>query len=332
MARIIAVAVANENREITIKTRRDLRELRRLKVRPYLRGLVQGLAARGKKLKADYTLEFRQRRPGAMNTAQAFGSPVAGDVVFCMSTTVVKAAADVFLPTAVPPIPIVGVVSEPTVETNGAGTTFNNIANLCGISAKRTQRAGDCLERFLRAVPTLTEVKVLARNNNEYPPSDRALQAVTTAGSQRGIRCPALQFSDVGQMETALDNLPTRDTDDPPTIGVLVLPIDMCLGHAQDIIDIVQGEKKLPLFFPVPDWVKADASGALGGYGVPQRACGELMAERVSVIWRSNNVVPPAPFVRWVDAPDDTFQFAVSAAVASADELNIDIPASIPRV
>ena len=333
--RIIAVAVGADNNEMTIKSRRDLRELKRLKVRPYLRGLVQGLQARGKKLRTDYTIEFRQRKPTAMNNAAAFGTPVGanGDVIFCMSTTVVKAAADLFPPTAVPPIPIVGIVSDYHVETNTAGTRFDAIANVCGVSAQRTQTARQCFQRFLTAVPALTEVKVPARVAGDYGPSDRALADVTDEAAKRGITCTPLRFSNAQELETALAGLAARDPDkDDANTGVLILPIDICLAHAQEIIDLAQGEKKLPVFFPVPDWVKADASGALGAYGLSQRTCGQLMAERVSVVWRNGNAVPPAPFAKWVDASESAFDFVASSAVASPDELNIDVPDSVPRV
>ena len=326
--RIVAVAVAADNNQMTINSRRDLRDLRRVKVRPYLRGLVQGLDTRGFKLRKDYVIDFRQRKPNALNNAAAFGNPAAGDVIFCMSTTVVKAAADIGTFSV---NPIVGIVSEPGQETNTAGTRFDQIANICGVSARRSQTAVDCFDRFLRTVPTLTEVKVLSKQG--YGPSDRALAAITTTAGQKGITCTAVQITDAASLETALDALQVRDPDaQPATIGVLVLPIDVCLGHAQEIIDLAQGEKKIPVFFPVPDWVKADASGALGAYGVPQRACGEMMAERVSVIWRNGNAVPGAPFVRWASAPDDSFQFAVSAAVADPDALNIGLSPNIPRV
>jgi ABC-type uncharacterized transport system substrate-binding protein len=325
--RIVAVAIAAENKDITINSRRDLRDLRRVKTRPYLRGLVQGLATRGLKLRKDYVIEFRQRKPSALGTAAAFGNPATGDVIFCMSTTVVKAAADLFST-----IPIVGVVSDPTKEANTAGTKFDQIANICGVSARRSQTAGDCFDRFLRTVPTLIEVKVLTKQL--YGPSDRAFDLVNTAATQKGIACTPVPITDAASLETALDNLTVRDPDgpQPAMMGVLVLPIDVCLGHAQEIIDIAQGEKKIPVFFPVPDWVKPNASGALGAYGVSQQTCGEMMAERVSVIWRSGNAVPGSPFVRWVVAPDDTLQWVVSGAVADPDELNIPLSQNVPRI
>src|SRR4029078_1598639 len=102
------------------------------KRRSCLSGVVQALRARGKKLPTDYTIEFRQRKPAAMNNAAAFGTPVGanGDVIFCLSPTVLKPATDLFPPTAVPPIPIVGIVSDYHVETNTAGTRFDAIANV----------------------------------------------------------------------------------------------------------------------------------------------------------------------------------------------------------
>jgi hypothetical protein len=61
---ILAVAIETlRNLDIDIKSPRDLEELRRLKVRPYLRGRHKGLAARGRKLgdNVGYKFHFRQR-------------------------------------------------------------------------------------------------------------------------------------------------------------------------------------------------------------------------------------------------------------------------------
>ena len=329
MKRILAVSVAEKKADFEIKKPGQLRELRRAKVRPYLRGLVQGLNRRNHQLGKDYIIHFRQRRD--VTTAGTFDLPHPSDpcLVFCTSTTVVRAAASVFPPT-VPapgsPIPIVGIVSEPGPPPTGEG--FDTIANICGVSAKRSQTADECFNRFFRTVPTIKQLKVLHKPG--YGPSIRALSLVQAAATAKGVTATQMDASSVAQLESALDGLTERDPDkDPdPTVGVQILPVDLFLGHAQEIIDLVQGEKKLPTFFPVPDWVKPDVSSALGAYGVSQRRCGQLMAERVDAIWKANNTVPAAG--RWVFAPEEAFEFVASAA--AAEELNIELYPSIPRV
>ena len=308
MKRIVAVSVAHKNAKLRIRKLEDLRELRGLKVRPYLRGLIQGLNRRGYKIGDYYEIDFRQRRPNALNNAAAFGTPVAGDVIFCMSTTVVKAAADLFPATANPPIPIVGVVSAPGVETNGATppVRLDQIANICGVSAKRSQTADTCFNNFYKTVPSLKEVKILHKTG--YGPSEAAKTLVEGAAQPKGVTITPIAVTDAASVEAALDGLNERDPIWNPTVGIQVLPIDVCLAHAREIIDIAQGEKKLPTFFPVPDWVTSDVSSALGAYGVSQRTSGKLMAERVDAIWRNGDQVPTGTFVRWVDAPEAAFE------------------------
>jgi len=201
-----------------------------------------------------------------------------------MSTTVMKAAQNVITGTQPP---IVGIVSAPTLETTVSGVAFIAVPNLFGVSAKRSQTANKCFECFLRAVPSLTEVKVLHKPG--YRPSDEAKNLVEAAAGAKvpPITVTPITVTTAAALENVLDTLPVRDPDHDggnPPIGVQVLPVDVCLGHAQEIIDLVQGEKMLPVFFPVPDWVTPDTSSALGAYGVWQRRCGVLRAERVAAV------------------------------------------------
>jgi len=321
MNRIVAVAIAQRNGKLRIKTSADLRDLKRVRVRPYLRGLVQGLDVRGHHLGKDYDIEFRQRKAADIDRP-TFDNYQSGDplVIFCMSTTVVAKAKDL----VGSPTPIVGIVSEPTLEQ------FDTVTNICGVSAKRSQTAGECFGRFLRTVPTLTEVRVLHKPG--YGPSDRALSKVRTAAAAMSppVTVTPVPITTAADIEDAIDAMHARDVDNPATVGIQVLPVDVCLGHAQDIIDLAQGEKKLPTFFPVPDWVKPDEASAIGAYGVPQRRCGQLMAERVDAIWKNGGTVPGAGFARWTEAPADAFEFV--ASTAAAHELNIKLHTSIPRV
>jgi hypothetical protein len=334
--RIVAVGVAEDrgNQEAIIGSGKRSKGIKKMKVRPYIQGVIQGLDAFGQRLGLgkDYVIHFRQREVANLNAA-TFARPAGTGtdpyVIFCMSTNVVRAAANLFPPASNQPI--VGIVSEPDIERAGTpaapGAIFNTLTNICGISARRVQSAGRCYERFVRAVPTLRTVHVLHMPN--YGPSERALVQVGNAVAYPQ-QLDVVNLRDAAHLIQDLNGLPEQDPDSATNHGVLVLPIDVCLGHAQEIIDFVQQEKGMPAFFPVPDWVRSDTSGAFGAYGLSQRQSGMLMAERVQAIWANNGTVPGGAFARWKTAPEEAFDFLVSAAVA--EDQNIQLDSSIPRV
>jgi putative tryptophan/tyrosine transport system substrate-binding protein len=80
-------------------------------------------------------------------------------------------------------------------------------------------------------------------------------------------------------------------------------------------------EKKLPTFFPVTDWVKADGPGPLAGFGIPQATRGEAAAHDMHKVL---NGVPAK------DIPVKRaggFEWAVSKTAAQA--IGISIPDSV---
>jgi hypothetical protein len=324
--RILAVGVGEDrgNEETLIGHAKRAKGLKNMKVRPYVDGLIQGLDAFGHRLGDDYVIRFRQKEAANLNAAtfQLGGAPY---VILCMSTNVVRAAADAYAPAT--NRPIVGVVSEPDYERNTAGAVFDTLTNVCGISAQRVQTADACYERFLRAIDTLRTVHVLHKAG--YGPSERALakvQAVVTQPQNLNV-VPVTTYAN---LMGDLNALPQQDPDSATDHGVFVLPIDVCLGHAQEVIDFVQKVKGMPVFFPIPDWVKSDGTGAFGAYGLSQRRSGMLMAERVHAIWNNGDTVPGGGFARWISAPLASFDFRVSQAVA--EDQNIKLDRSIPRI
>lgn len=330
--RILAVGVGEDRGadEAVIGTAKRSKGLKNMKVRPYVQGLIQGLDALGYRLGDDYVIRYRQREAANLNAATfQLGGGGGAYVILCMSTNVVRAAANAYAPGTNQPI--VGVVSEPSVERAGTlaqpGAVFDTLANVCGISAQRVQTADACYERFLRAVPTLRTIYVLHQPN--YGPSDRALAKVQAMVTQPQ-NLITVAVTSYANLKPALDTLPVQDPDSATNLGVLVLPIDVCLGHAQEVIDFVHKVKGMPTFFPIPDWVKPDATGAFGAYGLSQRQSGVLMAERVQAIWNNAVAVPGGGFARWRDAPLESFEFLISQAVA--EDQNIQLDKSIPRI
>jgi ABC-type uncharacterized transport system substrate-binding protein len=188
-----------------------------------------------------------------------------------------------------------------------------------GFSARRSQTADECFLRFLATVPTLEEVRVLYKPG--YSPGERALKLVKAAAKKRKVVIKPTPVTTRKEIEKQIGAMPKRNLNKPADVGVLVLPVDLCLGAAPLIIELAQGRKNLPTFFPITDWVKPSLPSALGGYGVPQRRCGELAAEHVDQILWGN---AKARSLAVTEAADDAFDWAVSRAAAAA--LKIKIP------
>jgi ABC-type uncharacterized transport system substrate-binding protein len=178
--------------------------------------------------------------------------------------------------------------------------------------------AGECFVRFLATVPTLTEVRVLHKQG--YPPSDRALKLVKEAARKAGVKVTPVDVQSHQNLRSKLAAMPRRDVKKPPSVGILVLPVDVCLGAAPMIVQIAQGRKKLPTFFPITDFVHRRHPSALGGYGVSQHMCGEIAARYVDkILWGKTR----AGTLAVIEAGEDAFEWVVSADAARA--LNIKL-------
>jgi ABC-type uncharacterized transport system substrate-binding protein len=304
--RIVAVAVGPQ-RDSLINV-----ETTPTDIRPYVVGLIAGLAKSGRKIGVDYEIDYKERSQLDLTNENAT-AVFAGadqtpyDLIFAMSTNVVRAAKDTGAAT-----PIVGVVSDSRAEG------LHRARNITGISAQRSQTAGQCFEHFLATVPTLKRVRVLHKPG--YGPSDRSLKLVKAAAKKRGVTVQVVTIKTRDDIEKKLKAMTKRNRDKPAELGVLVLPVDVCLGAAQLIIDLAQGQKNLPTFFPVTDFVRRNAQGALGGYGVPQHTCGVLMAEYVDhILW---GLAEPRA-LKVANAGTDDFEWVVSSEAAKA--LNVGI-------
>jgi ABC-type uncharacterized transport system substrate-binding protein len=305
-ATILAMAVG-PTLDLSIRNQRDIKN-----VRPYIDGLVDGLAALQKQLGTDYTIDYRQREPEDLSThktaTKAFApNPAAPyELIFAMSTTVVLAAQRF-----AGDFPIVWPsVSDPKHD----GIDGKNATGIC---ARRSQTAGDCFHRFLATVPTLKTVFYLHKEG--YGPAELALIQVREAAQERHIVLKPLLIQTEQDINTKLAGLEARNLQTPAESGVLVLPVDLCLGAAARIVQVVQGGKNLPAFFPITDVVKPPIS-ALGGYGVSQQECGSLSAEYVQRILFNKE---RAGELRVKNAEDHSLDWVVSRAAAEA--LNIQI-------
>jgi ABC-type uncharacterized transport system substrate-binding protein len=305
--RILAMAVGPQ-KNVLFRSRNGLSE-----VRPYIEGLIAGLAKHNREIGRDFEIDYRERDvetlTGKQGVGDAFkpGDGSKNDVIFSMSTTVARAAQGIAKDT-----PIVAIVSDLKAEG------LSRASNIAAFSGRRSQSAADCLERFLGTVPTLKRVRVLHRPG--YGPSERALKLVRAVAKKRGIAVAPVAVKSRAELEAKLGAMPKRDVVKPADIGVLVSPVDLFFSSAEAIIKLTQDAKKIPTFFFVPDWVKTKGPSALGAYGVSQRKCGEHMAELVEkILWQGAK--PKS--LKYTEAGDDAFEWVVNADVAKA--LNIKI-------
>ena len=63
---------------------------------------------------------------------------------------------------------------------------------------------------------------------------------------------------------------------------------------------------------------------AVGGYGVPQALCGELLADRIAFIWTNGSMPNPA-FIR-VNTRDDVVWAVSDAAATDAGVATANVP------
>ena len=285
--------------------------------------MIAGLYNNGKAIgaAADYTIDYREC-PVSHLVSYALNNLAAADVVFCMSERVMNLVWHFMhphpIPVPPPPVkPIVGVISDHSF--------FDGKADVYGYSAKRSQTAVACYNAFLATVPSLQSVYVL--NDPSHGPSKAALGQLTK------LIAGAIDVSNATTpIPTAITNYWKTGTvvGNP---GILVLPIDRCFGAA-DAINLWGFNNQVPIFWPVTDRVYHTTSvgqpSALGGYGVTQEHCGEVMGGQVAqVLWGRS---PPSPqFVEAVTYSPTTTAFtditwAASQAAATAADISLVNP------
>lgn len=307
MKTILAVAIGPE-RNLSISSK-----IAAGQARPYIDGLIEGLANYGHNIGQDYEIVYRERPnldAKGGHLASAFG-PDGGtpaNLIFGMSTTVVRAANNAKLG-----LPIVGVVSDRKAEGLGKA------GKITGISARRSQTVGEGFECFLATVPSLKRVLVL--HKPKYGPSDRSLKVIGKVAKRHGVAVKPIPVKSREEIEAKLGKLPKRDSKKAPEVGLFVLPVDTSISAADRIVEIVQGDKNTPVFFSITDVVSGSPTSALAARGVPQQLCGKLMAEYVDkILWQ--NADPSKLPVK--AASDDMFEWVISKAAAKS--LNIKLP------
>ena len=312
---ILAVAIGTDGTHFYFQNPNDPNLA---KARPYITGLVTSLGPAN--LGTEYVIDYYECSEGNLGTIIT-GNP---DLIFCMSTTVMKNAVT-FAGGNTPPIPVVGVVSYPKGE---GWTAAPYTQYVCGVRASRFQLARQCYDYFLDTVPDLTTVYALYKSG--YRPSDYALKNISAT-----LPVPAIPLIgnnanlDLAQVTDAqlLANISNLNaTGAYNNTGIFVLPIDRCFGLAQQIINAAQAAY-IPTFWPVTDWVNINTSSALGGFGISQETCGQRMGVQVSYIFKNANAVPTGLKQFRHFAPKDMTWLASSQA---AQTIGITLPDDVP--
>ena len=276
-------------------------------VRPYIYGLIAALKKIGKIIGTHYTIDYRECSWNDLDN-YAFKNFTA-QVAFCMSARVVDHAASV---AAIRPI--VGVVSD---YSGYKGAIY-------GYSPQRVQTTLACYNHFFYSVPSLETVYVL--HDKDHKPSTAALQTLPSTVKTIDVS------KNVAKIPAELTRVWNSDHPDAQSTGILVLPVDRCFGAA----DAINGwgiSNKVPIFWPVTDWVFSTTDpepSALGGYGVPQSYSGEVMGAQVATILQGGTPSPP-----WAPAniddpatdPNTDIYWAVSQATASQTGTTLVKPA-----
>ena len=296
---ILAVAIANT---ATSKTISDSTPASLAGVRPYIKGLIQRLNIRGYEIGPHYVIAYRESPPAGLDAIFPTTLPAnPPDAVLCMSKTVLDKVSS---RTAWDTVKIAGIVSVPL-----------NRPNVCGIDGQRQQIGRDYYDKLLAALPSLQQSaanRVHVLHVPGYPPSDESLRQINQGPRPVPVNVVSVADPTDANIIAAINAITAPG-------ALLVLPVDTFFGSAPAIIAAARA-KFLPDFWPVTDWVRhvntTTSRSAVGGYGVPQVLCGELLADRIAHVWTNGSMPNPA-FIR-VNTRDDVVWAVSDAAAAEA--------------
>ena len=203
--------------------------------------------------------------------------------------------------------------------SEGRGT--QGARNVTGISARRSQSADRCLESFLATVPSIEPALRAAQAPL------RAVGALAEAGAARSPRSTAWRSSVVAVKTRADIDKPSSASCPSRTPRRRRRRACWCFRSTSASAwraasstwrrarSAFRRSSRSPTASP------PSATSALGGRGVPQRRCGELMADYVhGILWRGKK----ASALKIADVGDDEFEWVVSSKAARA--LNVNIP------
>jgi hypothetical protein len=283
--RILAVAIGNPAHSTTINTGNPPAGIRN-----YINGLITYLGnpdtGTTYNIGTHYSIDYYECYEGDLDfTKMAAHNPEganapAPDVIFCMSTPIVRAARDYTRSTGTL-TPVVGVFS----DAHGEG--FDQAPyNICGVNADRIRHGWHYYNTFDTNYRNLDFIYVLHRVGNT---ASKAALALITAQS------PA-RFKELDVATYPGHDIVTLVKTVPAGSGLLVLPVDLFFGAADQIhANVASG---VPVFWPTRDFAKK----ANLHYGVSQLTCGKEMAKLVQYIFDNRGQLPGTPAERFPPA------------------------------
>lgn len=287
MKTILAIAVGKSSRELIFdQPNADLSA-----VRPYIKGLKDWLGQATHTdpddplprsvMGTDYRIVYRERTVDDLGSAFAGALALPTHLIFCMSTSVARAAS-AWTAANSPTLPIVAIVSDPFGEASFG-------PNVCGASASRDRLAISGFKKFKKR-GNIKKVYALARAG--YSPSDKA-----SAWLGKKVE-DFIYVADTDDIQDAINHIPNVADR-----GLLVLPADRFFAFADDI---VQWTGSMPTFWSAPDY---PMDPSFGGYGIAQNTCGRFLAERVASIWKNESAgqtgLNAIPNPKWVAIDPD---------------------------
>jgi hypothetical protein len=196
-----------------------------------------------------------------------------------MSRTVVDAAATYYPPSGSAP-KIVGIVSDPFSADYGS--------NVCAASATRPQLIARGAKRFKKK---LGLDKLFALTISSYPPAQQAAKWIGQNVDQRPVN------ADLSNLKTIID---TCSPAAGQKAGLIIYPVDAFFGAGEQIVEWAENRAQdpLPTFWTAPDF----PATAYGGFGFPQKICGQYMAYLVATIF-STGAMPDQPYITVDEKP-----------------------------
>jgi hypothetical protein len=304
---ILAVAVGDPGNSETIYTEDQLTGKR-----PYIKGIIDKLktiTVPGQTYKyalgneGDYVIDYREFAADALDEQDNFTpDPIlpADFVIFAMSTTVAWNASR--HETAKPIVAIVSNAKDMGIYAN----------NICGVSGKRSQFGRDYYDNFYATVATPAMTKIYVLMKEGYAPCLDALRLIEKF-SNISIKPTVVNVPNPSAIESTIKGLVKKSG------GLLVLPADWFFAKRQFITEWAR-QQELPDFWPVTDWIISDEGSPLGGWGVSQQKCGELLGEQIAEVWK-NGI--PSGGKRWLFVKDRDAEW--KASKKAADKLGITL-------
>ncbi len=315
MKRILAVAVGlNLDNDRCQLWQNVIGGAQNVPLRPYVTGLIEGLTALGMNPGQDFQIDYATCHPrGLGQLVKSSVGETSPDAIFAMSTTAVKAAM-----AASKTIPIVFPSISDPVDDGIVKSCAAPGKNATGIQAMRRHTADQCLELFKATVPSLRTI--IGLHKPDYGPATRAYSRVRAAAKRARVVFRAQTVRSHKEIVDVLSKMSPEPGRRGPEKGVLIMPDDLALSAWPKIAKIA-GERKIPNFFPVTDWVRNETPSVFAGFGIPQRTCGEAAAVYMHKVLQgvSPKVLPVKP--------SGGFEWAVNARLASV--MGITIPASV---